>query len=367
MKTISALVMNSLHWVFNFGVTPGMSTEEERAINNANLFYLLALLLGLIILIETLRLNTYAFIPVAGAIILGALAAFIVVARTGRPFIPSMLLLGGLTVFFLTLTATGGSTSTSFVWVFVFPFLYFFTFSFRVGLGLFLFLLLGLYCIFFIPGDPLLSTEYSLIMRQRIFIASIFAGCAALASEFIRWQNQQKIQALLAELRKASQTDQLTGLYNRRAFLERYSYEISRSMRDTHPMCVIMLDIDHFKRVNDSYGHHCGDMALKHLAGLIQPVLRLQDTLARWGGEEFILLLPETDTDGGMILAEKIRAGLEASQCVCGQIRFSFTISLGVHQCDLAESSDISISKADAKLYRAKHMGRNRVCASMDE
>lgn len=365
MQHLPKNIFNVLSWVFHSGVKPGMEPEEEEAMNRSNLFYFLVFILGAILLEESIRVHAY-MIPVALTIIAGGGGAFVIVARTGRPFFPSLLLLGGLSLLFLAFTATGGPTGTAFIWLCVFPFLFFLAFPFRVSIIFFSLLLIALGVIFFIPGDPFLSVDYAPILRQRIFIAYVFAGCAALASEFIRWEGQQRIDALLNELRHASQTDMLTGLFNRRVYLERLAYEISRSKRENQPLCLVMFDIDHFKNINDTYGHNCGDEALRHLAEVVQPLIRRQDTLARWGGEEFLVLLPGTDAAGGMILAEKIRAAVEGARCPCDDgTTFSFTVSLGVHQCDPNETNEVNISKVDANLYRAKEQGRNRVCGAV--
>ena len=349
--------------ILNAGVKPGMSLGEENAINKANLLYLLVAILALLMIEELLRLQVYSYFPIAVATLGGALLCFGIVARTGRPFWPSLLLLGYLSIYFLVRTSTGGAFGIGFIVVFIMPFLYFFACSLKIAFALFLLLLIGLAAIFFIPGEPFLFANYSMVLRERVFLFCIFCGCAALLGEFVRWRAQWKISLLMVQLAEVARTDQLTGLYNRRAFLERLEYEKVRSIREKFPVSVILLDIDHFKKVNDEHGHGCGDTALRHLAELMRSTSRLQDTVARWGGEEFILLLPETGLGGAMVLAEKLRTALEASPCVCGGASIELTISLGVHQYDHGESLDTNIDCADAKLYQAKEMGRNRtVC-----
>ena len=360
-KGFPAGVIRLLNRILGAGVKPGMGLEEENAINKANLVYLLVGLLALVVLEELLRLRVYGFFPIAFAMLASSLLCFGVVARTGRPFWPNVLLLGGLSVYFLVRTSTGGAFGIGYVFTFILPFMYFFACSFITALALLLALLTGLALIFFIPGEPLLVADYSQILRQRIFLACIFCGCAAILGEFARWQTQQRVSLLMRELAESAKTDQLTGLYNRRAFLERFTYETVRSVREKLPVSIILLDIDHFKDVNDAHGHGCGDVTLRYIADLMRSTIRLQDTAARWGGEEFILLLPETALEGAAILAEKLRAAVEASSCACGAVSFKLTISLGVHQYDHGESLDANIGRADAKLYRAKQEGRNQV------
>ena len=354
-------VIRLLNRILGAGVKPGMGLEEENAINKANLVYLLVALLALVVLEELLRLRMHGFFPIALAMLASSLLCFGIVARTGRPFWPNVLLLGGLSAYFLIRTSTGGTFGIGYVFTFILPFMYFFACSFITALALLLALLVGLALIFFIPGEPLLVADYSQILRQRIFLACIFCGCAAILGEFARWQTQQRVSVLMRELAESAKTDQLTGLYNRRAFLERLTYETVRSIREKLPVSIILLDVDHFKNVNDAHGHGCGDMALRYMADIMRSTIRLQDTAARWGGEEFILLLPETTLEGAAILAEKLRAVVEGSPFVCDDVSFGLTISLGVHQYDHGESLDANIGRADAMLYQAKQEGRNRV------
>ena len=358
---VPAGMFRLLDRVLGAGVKPGMELEEESAINKANLVYLLVGILGLGVIEEALRLRAYGFFPAAFAMLGSAALCFAVVARTGRPFWPNVLLLGGLSVYFLGRASTEGALGTDYLFTFVLPFMYFFACSFRTALALLLALLAGLALIFFVPGDPFLVAHYSPILRQRIFLACIFCGCAALLAEFSRWRTQERVSLLMEVLDKSANTDQLTGLYNRRAFLERLEYETVRSVREHLPMSIILLDVDYFKNVNDAYGHCCGDMALRYAADLMRATIRQQDTAARWGGEEFILLLPETTLEGAAVLAEKLRTVVESSPCLCDDVSFGITVSLGVHQFDHDESLDANIGRADARLYQAKQAGRNRM------
>jgi len=160
------------------------------------------------------------------------------------------------------------------------------------------------------------------------------------------------------KLRELSETDYLTKVYNRRKLFEIMELEIEKSKRYAMPLSLIMLDLDHFKKINDTYGHNIGDGVLMTTAQVVSGLLRKVDVFARYGGEEFIVLCPETGIDGAMILAEKIRNAIEDfSFPVVGKV----TISAGVAG-QLAENNGaILIEKADVALYTAKKSGRNRV------
>jgi diguanylate cyclase (GGDEF)-like protein len=153
-------------------------------------------------------------------------------------------------------------------------------------------------------------------------------------------------------------TDQLTGAFNRYKFLECLDHELKRCKRSKAPLCLLMLDIDHFKEVNDTWGHSIGDQVLKELVQTIVKNLREADILTRWGGEEFIVLTPDTDRQGGLALAERLREAV--SEHAFPKVG-SVTISLGLAQHEEEDTADSLISRADRQMYRAKDKGRNRV------
>lgn len=166
---------------------------------------------------------------------------------------------------------------------------------------------------------------------------------------------------LISKLDMAAHTDPLTGLANRRALFERGQHEKDRAKRQKSPLAIIALDIDHFKKINDNYGHEAGDKALECFANWGLEVLRSIDLLARTGGEEFVVLLPDTDLKQALIAAERLRARLSAGQVILAKTKLTFTASLGVTQVQLDEDIDRAIARADQALYIAKEEGRNCV------
>ena len=165
---------------------------------------------------------------------------------------------------------------------------------------------------------------------------------------------------LEAHLRRLATTDPLTGLANRARFLDRADDAIRRARRAASPLAVVMCDIDFFKSINDTYGHEAGDDALRAFAGLCRSMVRDQDIVARIGGEEFALLLPDTDRAGALVLGNRLRqavAGLRLGRCPA-----SMTISVGISELQPEDSSlEDALSRADQALYAAKNAGRNRV------
>lgn len=179
---------------------------------------------------------------------------------------------------------------------------------------------------------------------------------------------EQEVKERTKELEEAnkkldliSRTDELTGLPNRRDMLRTIDNEIQRVARTKKPFCFIFIDIDHFKNVNDTYGHACGDEVLKHVSATIRNLLRKYDVLARYGGEEFLTLLPETDIEGAKVVAERFRKAVEEETVIFGNLSIKVTITLGVAQYNHALGADRSIQMADHALYEGKETGRNKV------
>jgi diguanylate cyclase (GGDEF)-like protein len=170
-------------------------------------------------------------------------------------------------------------------------------------------------------------------------------------------------------LRRVSLTDGLTGVQNRRYFEQRCKIEVSQAKRHQLPLACMFVDVDHFKLVNDSYGHHTGDDVLRIVAADIQGRLRAGDTVARYGGEEFVVTLPRTDQTGALEIAERIRKSIEAKTFPtrCGK-NINVTISIGLtmlHSDQIQQDHQVAatqlVAHADKALYQAKNNGRNRV------
>ena len=154
-------------------------------------------------------------------------------------------------------------------------------------------------------------------------------------------------------------TDELTGLYNRRFFNENVTKAVSAAKRYKFPFSLIMADIDKFKVVNDTHGHAAGDQVLKVFADILRSLARTEDVSARWGGEEFIVLLTHTVCEGAYVMAERVRRSFESESLRIASI--AVTVSLGVVEWKDGEDAEALIRRADKALYRAKDEGRNRV------
>ncbi|WP_353930312.1 diguanylate cyclase [Okeanomitos corallinicola TIOX110] len=168
--------------------------------------------------------------------------------------------------------------------------------------------------------------------------------------------------ALVQQLEKLANTDTLTGIWNRRYLLIVAEQEIKRSQRYNFSFSVLLIDIDKFKKINDTYGHNVGDEVIIFMTQIVINNLRKPDCFGRFGGEEFVVLLPETDTDEALIVAERIRTSIQNQSITVEDKQVSITISIGVSGYHLGDKTiDTMIQRADQALYQAKNQGRNRV------
>ena len=186
-----------------------------------------------------------------------------------------------------------------------------------------------------------------------------YSGVDAL---FITLEDVTERRQMLADLERLATTDSLTGILNRRSFIETLQRELRRSVRYRHPLTVLMLDIDHFKKVNDNYGHAFGDEVLRRFCDVAKSCLREEDLLGRIGGEEFAAVLVSSEQGGGYVVAERIRKRWQEEVFEIQGGRCNFTVSIGVAQLqsDLESIEDI-LERADKGLYHAKRSGRNSV------
>jgi diguanylate cyclase (GGDEF)-like protein len=170
----------------------------------------------------------------------------------------------------------------------------------------------------------------------------------------------------LARIQALATFDDLTGLLNRRAILERLQNELRRR-EPRGPMALALIDLDHFKRVNDSHGHAAGDTVLRRFAEIAGAVIRSEDVLGRWGGEEFLLMMPNTTAQQGTICLQRIRNRLRAT--TIDEVRQGLVIafSAGIADCRGEEDLDPAIERADRLMYQAKEQGRDRILAERAE
>jgi diguanylate cyclase (GGDEF)-like protein len=217
-----------------------------------------------------------------------------------------------------------------------------------------------------IPATAMLQqikeNYYYIILTAICIVGLIYLIIRYVARVFIGDLNRAEQQ-----LREMASHDFLTSLLNRREAYRQISEEMGRVARTGRPVAFIIFDIDHFKRLNDTYGHNAGDMVLKQLAVKLMSALRDYDIACRYGGEEFLVVAPETDLEQALKLAERLRMTIAATDFSTGTEDISVTVSIGVSMLQQSDSIETAISRADVALYQAKENGRNRVCSSGDK
>ncbi len=197
---------------------------------------------------------------------------------------------------------------------------------------------------------------YFLVMAQIAMIGGFISGLRGK----LRKKNQE-LKHAVARINELVNIDELTGVCNRRKLFAVLTEEANRFSRTHGPFSVCILDIDFFKQVNDTFGHQAGDQILKEVAQTVHKGLRQIDCFGRYGGEEFLMILPQTMLEGAEIKAERVRADIAALRFNGIEPEFSVTVSIGVAQCREGEDTEDTIARADQALYSAKQNGRNRV------
>ncbi|WP_148862151.1 GGDEF domain-containing protein [Marinobacter fonticola] len=250
--------------------------------------------------------------------------------------------------------STDRTSITVFGWVLLVPLLSHLLHGRRVGLAIAVVFIVGAGSIF------LMKYHDSVELMQPVPITNmvILTLCLLVFSNVYEVSRERTALKLL----HLARTDVLTGLANRAMLQERYAQEEARARREKRPLAVIVLDLDHFKDVNDRYGHDVGDEALIHVANLLRQRLRATDLACRLGGEEFGALLPSTSSHHALALCETLRATLEANPLRLGDITIPLTMSLGTAELGTdGHSLRTLVARADQRLYVAKTRGRNQV------
>jgi diguanylate cyclase (GGDEF)-like protein len=232
------------------------------------------------------------------------------------------------------------------------------------GLALFAFAMLSIVMVWKSRSDPV---RYPPVVEATHFAFGVIVllGVSALSVRMGAMRARLKAQKAeleqaLDQIRLLATQDELTGLFNRRHMTTLLTQEQMRSKRSGAPLCVVLMDLDHFKRINDGHGHHAGDAVLKGFADAGRKALRGTDVLARWGGEEFLLMLPGADAAQGAGVVERIRAQLAETSFDGVAPGLAVTFSAGLARFESDQTLDQVVERADQAMYRAKTGGRNR-------
>jgi len=215
---------------------------------------------------------------------------------------------------------------------------------------------LGLHTVSRTLGALAPLSPHGLVAVHAFNVAIVFAMASYTARFYY-----EAVRRAERNLVRLAMRDPLTGLANRRNLIAQAESEMARARRTGEPIALVIADIDHFKQINDQRGHDAGDRVITHAGNLMQQLCRTEDVVARWGGEEFLLLLPMTGIHAATELAERIRQAMHATEVIHADQRIVFTFSLGVAMLRVDEPLSASIARADHAMYQSKTQGRNRV------
>lgn len=345
----------------SFGSRTVFSSEVNQQIVVSNLFSFIGYTLTITLGISSL-LN-HEFQLGLGLLLAGAIFAFghFLNGVTKIPFAQKLsvaILMVCLLSLMVYLVAFGGYKNTGPLWVFIVPPIMFYFCGLKQGcLYLFIFVLI-ISCILFLPFEFIEVADYPLEFKTRLLMSFLTVTLLFGFYEYSREKSIERIQTLSDRFERQAMQDSLTKIPNRRGITDYIKHECERAKRSGKPLSFLLCDIDYFKSVNDNYGHDAGDYLLEQISMLFKKNIRKQDKVARWGGEEFLFLLPETTADEAFILAEKLRIKLSQTSFKFKKHSFSVTMSIGVEMLR-GSNFDKAISHADKALYEAKKAGRN--------
>lgn len=271
----------------------------------------------------------------------------------------SNLILYSLFALIIYLVVTGGVNNTGPLWVYTFPAVALFLHGFKKGMYDIVVFLILLILIFISPNLFIVDYSYSNEFKLRIIYSLMAVTFLSSLHEYSRMKAFDKMQLLQRELELAAKRDVLTKLLNRRGIDEIIRYEYAKFKRNRLKFSIVLCDIDYFKKINDQYGHAIGDLVLKTISQSFVRLTREQDSVSRWGGEEFMLLLPETTIEDAFVLSEKIRCHIENETIETNNDKIKITMSFGLSEVNMSTSLEAAITQADNNLYKAKSLGRN--------
>jgi diguanylate cyclase (GGDEF)-like protein len=267
-----------------------------------------------------------------------------------------------LLLLMIYLVASGGIDNLGGLWIYSLPMIVLFLHGYKKGIIVLVLFLLMLVALLFIPDNGFLHTSYMIEYKIRLTLIFILVSLLTSAYAHSAQELFKKMTELTEELSEIAEEDQLTQLRNRRGVYHQLERIYAQAKRDRTDLGLIMCDIDHFKEVNDIYGHDAGDKVLIAVAELIKHTIRVSDLPARWGGEEFLIVLPNANKKEAYAVAEKIRKNILDLIVKHEDVNIDITMSLGVADIKRTKNVEELVKLADNYLYEAKRKGRNLTC-----
>lgn len=341
------------------------SAEVRKQILLSSLFSLISFLLLIIYGADNLAQSNDQLATVVLVCALVSGINYLVLCRTGNYVISSFVVVLLMTILCLYLISTGGNLNTGPLWSYILPSFIFYIFGLRIGVCYLLVVFTLILYILFYPDTSLLTAHYSPVFLKRFLGSFLSVTIIAYVYEYSREDGRRELLNLSRKLDHLSRRDELTNLSNRRDMFERLRNELERFERSGRLFSVLIADIDQFKVINDTHGHECGDGILKKIADVFRANTQKRDGVARWGGEEFLIFLPETNGEQARITAERLRQAIELFSFSYKDNEIRTTISIGVAEYFPGQTLNELINNADNNLYAAKRDGRNTVRPSL--
>ena len=337
--------------------------EQQRKVVLAQLFSAVAMLFLVLFIIDALVTGNAGHALILAVFILLNAANYLWLIHAQRADAATLVIIVLMGAMCLYLFYTGGIADTGWLWTFVFiPVAVFLGGLKRGSLSVILLLAIILVLMSYMESG-VHHGLYTTAFIKRFVGVYIALFILTVLNEYFREGSHRHIVTANQRLDALFRTDDLTGLYNRRHIMEQLAYEMLRLQRKNVPFSVILFDIDYFKKINDNYGHICGDYVLKCVSLNTKKVLRSMDIIARIGGEEFLILMPDTHLHGAALVAERLRKEMEQYPYSFEGADFRVTISLGVTETSRGKLLEEVLQIVDDNLYKAKQRGRNRMVA----
>ncbi|MAE58710.1 MAG: GGDEF domain-containing protein [Halobacteriovorax sp.] len=347
------------------GVSRHYKDETNRRIMVVNLFTAVGMFITFTLGIRALFGGEYSLSTLLFFSSIAFAVSQQIQVRYGTPkarTISITLLISCLMILTLLLLISGGKDNTGPLWIYLVPPVTMFFAGFVRGLLALIAYTVTCAVILFGFDEKLLMTSYTYAFKSRLLYSFLTVSFLSAFYEFSRQKSYETALYLSEQFERQAKHDHLTQLLNRRGAQQSLEKEYARMKRDNQVFSIAIADIDRFKSINDTLGHEQGDEVLKKISKVFSDRLRGQDVLARWGGEEFMFIFPNTDESGAVHALEQIKAALNSSPLNIGDQALHVTSSFGVSEVNSTNSVASAIKQADKALYFAKENGRDKVC-----
>lgn len=297
----------------------------------------------------------------AGLVLFASLvtASFLLYKRLGLWNLHRNFLLVCYSVIYFYLLVSGGESGTGILWLYAYPLIIFAILGVYIGSLMLAGILTATVCVLLIPDWLGIALAYDFNTKIRFLGSMFFVSIMAYCMERSRVEAAKAHRQVSVTMENLAKTDELTGILNRRGIKECIDLELERTARYKQEMSIVLCDIDYFKIINDEHGHDVGDMVLVNLARDLERMLRSSDRIGRWGGEEFIILLPNTSIERAYGLVERMRQFISDKKVALGDHAIGISMSCGLASTKFSSDLSSLLKAADLSLYEAKEGGRN--------